>query len=358
MVNRSDIARLISSPESLSRAEIIIAVTDLFLEEKEPPSEPETARFSEIVATVIDKMAGDLRREISTRVSASDRITRTLAQKLAQADIAVAAPVLAHSPLLDDEDLVRATREQTMEHRLAISRRATLSERVTDALTEVGEDAVLESVAGNTGAAFSPLGFRQLVERGGGHAGVQSALSRRASGDARFGASLHGALSAELRARLGAAFDAVPDARLASALDIATLEAEEAIRERMRERVELKVLIKDLNAQKTDVDTAFDMLAHAGRLDDLGLLCAELLHLPESVPATALRKADPTSLAFLCKALSLKPSTYAAVLTARDRRFGGACTDRARRMADYGAIQMSAAQRAIRVLKLQRSSAL
>lgn len=357
MGGRDVLKKLIESPDAVSREEAIVAITDMFMADGYEPNAVEAARYSDIVAAVIDKLAIELKREIAAKVSATDRITHELAIHLSQAEIEVAAPLLRNSPLLTDEDLVRVTRERSMEHRLAISDRSVLSEAVTDALTEVGEALVLQRVASNDGAAFSALGFRQLVERGGGDEKVQSALARRATANPAFAGSLHDALSEELRAKLGPVLDVVSDQRLSSIMGVAAVEAEEAIKDRMRARLELKVILKEINSQARSVDQAIAGLANQNRLTDLGWLISELLQLPEPVVTATLRREDRTSLAFLLKALAVQPATFGTVLAGRARRFGFDEPGPAAAAAEYQAIPLAVAQRAVRVLKLQRAVA-
>lgn len=354
MVDQAVLQKLIGSPDELSRDQVILAVTNLFLDESYQPTAVEKSRYSDIVSLVIGKLASELQVEIAERVAGTDRITRDLAVELSKGDIAVAAPVLRNSPMLTDEDLVAVTRGQSLEHRLAITDRATLSEAVTDALTEIGEQIVLQRVAANDGASFSEVGFRQLVSRGGDDAVVQSQLARRATANASFAGSLHQALGDELRAKLGPALAAISDQRLSAAMDIAALQAEEAIKDRMRQRLEMKVILKEINAQTRNVDQSILMLAQQQRLEDLGWLLSELVQLPESIGATAVNKIDPTSLGFLCKSLSVQPSTYLAVLEARCRKFGFEQVAPDKAKTDYVAIPMALAQRSVRILKLQR----
>ena len=76
--------------------------------------------------------------------------------------------VLIQSERLDDPTLVENARKKSQEHLLAISRRRSLSEMVTDVLLERGDQQVVLSTAENRGAKFSEAGFEMLVQRSAG----------------------------------------------------------------------------------------------------------------------------------------------------------------------------------------------
>ena len=77
------------------------------------------------------------------------------------------APVLEASPL-DNETLLTAARTKSQPHLLAISRRSSLDEVVTDVLVERGDKPVVLSTATNPAARFSDNGYKTLVRRSDG----------------------------------------------------------------------------------------------------------------------------------------------------------------------------------------------
>ena len=89
-----------------------------------------------------------------------------MVNKLAFDDsIDVAGPILRYSERLDNQVLVANARCKSQQHLFAISRRKSIDEPVTDVLVTRGDQTVVNSVAVNTGARFSDLGFLQLVKR-------------------------------------------------------------------------------------------------------------------------------------------------------------------------------------------------
>jgi uncharacterized protein (DUF2336 family) len=79
--------------------------------------------------------------------------------------IEVASPVLTQAERLDTETLIQCAKTKNQEHLLAISRRKSLPESLTDVLVERGDQQVVLSTAKNGGARFSGRGFATLVRR-------------------------------------------------------------------------------------------------------------------------------------------------------------------------------------------------
>ena len=101
-------------------------------------------------------------------------------QALANDAIDVAGPVLGQSERLDEPALVENASTKGQEHLLAISRRRTLSEAVTDVLLVRGDRQVVLSTAENPGARFSENGFVKLVERAEGDDRLAECVGSRA----------------------------------------------------------------------------------------------------------------------------------------------------------------------------------
>ena len=95
--------------------------------------------------------------------------TDQLARKFASDDcIEVAGPILKRSERLDTETLIACARTKSQQHLLAISKRRSVPELVTDVLVVRGSNEVVSSVAANNGANFSSSGFLHLVRRSEG----------------------------------------------------------------------------------------------------------------------------------------------------------------------------------------------
>jgi uncharacterized protein (DUF2336 family) len=133
-----------------------------------------TGHYSEnqiwVFGQIIERLARDLevvaRAQLARRLATSDNAPVNCVNKLAaDRSILVAEPVLQHSKRVDVRTLVSVASSESQQHLLAISKRESITEPVTDVLVEAGNRKVLNSVAENAGARFSNLAFLKLVKR-------------------------------------------------------------------------------------------------------------------------------------------------------------------------------------------------
>lgn len=164
-----DLEEAIAAGPSEQRAATLSRVTDLFLNGASSFSEEQIALFDDVIGRLAAEIEVRARAKLASRLArlanAPPRVVRSLAF---DDDIEVAEPVLRHSPALAEGDLVGNAQTKGPGHLLAISRRASLSEAVTDVLVMRGDRQVVRTVAQNHGARFSNAGFRVLVKRSTG----------------------------------------------------------------------------------------------------------------------------------------------------------------------------------------------
>lgn len=148
------------------RVETLRKVTDLFVNDAPAFGEAQVALFDDVIGRLALEIEQAARVELSTRLApianAPIEVVRALSK---DQSIAVAGPVLAYSPRVDEQTLVEVARTMGQEHLLAISGRASVAPVVTDVLVKRGDAEVVRTVAGNAGAAFSQSGYATLVER-------------------------------------------------------------------------------------------------------------------------------------------------------------------------------------------------
>ena len=128
----------------------------------------------------------DIRARLAERLARADWAPPRLIETLANDDIEVARPVIAASPLLRDEALIRLITEATLAHRVEVAQRPRLSAAVVEAVLDRAEPAVLTALAGNTTADITRAlhgahgRVRQDHQRHGRAAVAASAPERRA----------------------------------------------------------------------------------------------------------------------------------------------------------------------------------
>jgi uncharacterized protein (DUF2336 family) len=146
------------------RHELLCTLADVFFESAPDWRPQERVLFDDILQNVFDELPF-FRQELAERLAARADAPRRVVVKLAGDTIAVAAPVLTHSPVLQDDDLAPLAREKSQDHLLAIAKRSWVSERITDILVDRGDSLVLDWIAENVGAQFSQSGGAALVAK-------------------------------------------------------------------------------------------------------------------------------------------------------------------------------------------------
>ena len=106
---------------------------------------------------------------------AKDDVAKTLAQDVDS----VALPVLQFSEVLSDADLIEIVRTQGAVKQTAIASRTTVSESVSDALVDTGNEEVVTSLVSNTGAEISETSLQRVVDDFGDRERVQGAMVQR-----------------------------------------------------------------------------------------------------------------------------------------------------------------------------------
>jgi len=156
----------LANKDIAQRAETLWRVTDLFLTGSHKLSDEQIVLFDEVMCRFVDEIEMSARaafgRWLATVPEAPPRVIRALAFDDV---IDVAGPVLSHSQRLDEMTLVENAKTKSQGHLLAISRRKTIAEAVTDVLVERGDQQVALSTARNAGAKFSEFGYSKLVQR-------------------------------------------------------------------------------------------------------------------------------------------------------------------------------------------------
>lgn len=132
-------------------------------------SEEQIWTFGEIIGRLAKEIESTARARLAAKLATSHNAPFDVVRKLASDDsIDVARPVLEHSERLDSKTIIVCAKNKGQQHLLAISRRKSVPEDVTDILVVRGSKEVVASVAKNSGAQFSNRGFLHLVRRSEG----------------------------------------------------------------------------------------------------------------------------------------------------------------------------------------------
>jgi uncharacterized protein (DUF2336 family) len=129
-------------------------------------SEDQIWTFGGVINRLAEEIELTARIRLANKLAPSNNAPLDVIRKLAFDDsIDVAGPVLQRSERLDARTLIANARCKGQQHLLAISRRKSISDAVTDVLIVRGSPEVVTSVAANGGARFSGFGFLHLLQR-------------------------------------------------------------------------------------------------------------------------------------------------------------------------------------------------
>jgi uncharacterized protein (DUF2336 family) len=171
-----DIAVSQGSAESRQRA--LWYATDLLITGRY--TDDEIWMFGEVIGRLEQDIEVAARAQLARRLARLDNAPVNVINKLAFDDsIDIAGPVLRHSERLDARTLVANARSKSQQHLLAISKRKSIVEDVTDVLVTRGNQEVVNSVATNDGARFSDFGILHMIKRSEGDSILIEQLGRR-----------------------------------------------------------------------------------------------------------------------------------------------------------------------------------
>ena len=158
---------LAKSRQPADRERLLLAIADLC----DAPSDSEAmlspgiqTLLSSIFMSLVVEAERDIRHRLSQKLATAAWAPSALVNVLALDDIEIARPIIAHSPVLKELDLIRLLVEATIEHQIELARRPNLPSSVVSAILEKAEPAVLTALAGNYDAKLSPMDMQELVE--------------------------------------------------------------------------------------------------------------------------------------------------------------------------------------------------
>jgi hypothetical protein len=123
------------------------------------------AQYDEVLCQLAELVEVEARVHVAKLLAPLDRAPGNVVVKLANDTYDVAAPLLEFSNVLSDDDLIDIVTNQTEEHRVAIAGRASVPERVGEAIAEHGEASSVVRLVRNSNAELGKATLERLVQR-------------------------------------------------------------------------------------------------------------------------------------------------------------------------------------------------
>jgi uncharacterized protein (DUF2336 family) len=344
-----DLLALARNPSADSRERLLLGVVALC--DARPPTGEVSPVLGEIFLTLARQAERDVRKILSERLASADWAPPALINVLALDEIEIARPILAASPILQDDDLLRVLVEATLEHQIEIARRPHLGGRVADAIIERGEPATLTALAFNRTAEISLDGIRRLVEQSRRVAALRGPLTRHPRLTAQLAEQMYQWVGTALRQSICARFD-VDERKLAPAIEQAVYDA----------RSQTMVPVSATNPDRDEMERRLvaklqaagqlraGFLVRAVRERRLGLFVHALATLGGFTVGEALASRSPEALFYACASVGVDRAVYPALLAEIRILNDGFPGDVGDRVWLRGAISPASAARSFRAL--------
>ena len=157
-----DLAR---AQDSNQRRELLREVTDLFFESSGNRSERESALFDDVLQMVAAEMQDTVLSELANLFAGQADAPVGLMRDLANHSFEVAGPILRQSCVLDDQTLLQIVNYQSQQHIKAVAERPQVSETISEAIVQKGDDHALDALIRNDGAQISRTSMEAAVDR-------------------------------------------------------------------------------------------------------------------------------------------------------------------------------------------------
>jgi uncharacterized protein (DUF2336 family) len=319
----SELEEAISHGNDERRAKTLRRVTDLFVFGSGHFSEDHIALFdgvfNHLIAHIEESARTMLANQLASIVNAPPKAIRALAFDDA---ITVAGPVLKQSPQLDNAALVENARTKSQQHLLAISKRKSLAETVTDVLVERGDRQVALSTAQNPSAKFSEAGYVRLVKRAEGDDQLAQTVGSRAEIPRHHFLRILAKASQAVRVKLEGA-NQHQAGEVQRAVAHAATEIQTKAAASSHNYAAANALVGTLRAEGRLRESDIETFAREGKFEEATAALAILSELPTHAVERAIVHDRVESILIICKAIGLSWNTVKAVLTLRRADKGG-----------------------------------
>jgi uncharacterized protein (DUF2336 family) len=156
-----DVQRLLNDSLSSGKPELARVVAIAYNGKLRPA---ERALAEDIIRRMLKEVDVLIRRSLSEVLHSNPSLPREIALTIADDVAEVAAPMLHHSLVFSDDDLIEIVRTRPLTHQIAVANREAVSEAVSDALVETRDEDVVITLMDNDGAAISEQSFGKVID--------------------------------------------------------------------------------------------------------------------------------------------------------------------------------------------------
>lgn len=338
---------------SEKRRELLHEVTDFFFDAGEK-TEIESTMFGELMAKVAFELDTEVRRELAIRFEGGNA-PRALAIRMANDEIDIAAPIIRNTESLTDDDLVGIVSTKGTAYQMAVSKRAIVSEIVSDALVNHGNDYVVKSLLENQGARIGDETYDKVLVRAENNHELQGPLSKRESIPADVLQQLYTIVSGPMKNEILKRFENYSESDISAAMERAKNRVAVINHALPADFEEKKIIVAKMKVAGTIKPQNLPNLWREGDKTMFYLVFAEICKLDYHAAAKAFEKKDIDGIALLCRANGFDRPLFVTLAVFVLGQDGLKDAETLGRM--YNDVPMEAASRALRFMQV-RSNAL
>jgi uncharacterized protein (DUF2336 family) len=343
----------IASREERQRADVLRQITDLFVAGSSLFSSEQVGLFDDIMCRLVTEVETSARSSFGERVAELDyappNVVRTLANDEA---IEVAGPILSGYGPLDEVTLVAAAKTKSQDHLLAISRRSSLGEAVTDVLVERGDRRVAISTVANGGSRLSDFGCSTLVKRSANDGDLALQLWSRPDVPRQYLLRLLAECSETVRRGLAAG-----GRRRAEVLRDLIALASDQLQARSREASAKCAVARERvdglhEAGKLSEDSVHQF-ARSGNFDETAMAISRICALPISIVERAMVHDTTEQIIVIARAARFSWRTTKAIIAVRAGSRGNSPHEMQKSFANFNKLNPETAERAMLFYRLR-----
>ncbi len=176
-LTQADVAKLLTDPSEKNRTDTARKVSAQYGEAELGPKE--RALIEDIFRVMVKDVEVRVREALSDSLKDNPDIPREIALSLANDVSDVALPIIEFSEVLKDEDLIEIIANKGEDHQQAVARRESVSEHVSEALVDTGNEKVVATLVRNDGAKLSEQTMNVVLDKFGTNKDINEPMALR-----------------------------------------------------------------------------------------------------------------------------------------------------------------------------------
>lgn len=280
-------------------------------------SEADRAAAEQILGFIMKDAAEQVRRAMAVTLKNSPNLPHDVAVRLAGDLDSIAAPVIRHSPVLTDDDLVRIVEAGSEAKQVSVGQRESVSSVVVRTIVEKAREAAVAVTAANDGAKFDRISYSKTLQRFGGSTAVTDGLIARAEIPVDIAEKLVSLVSDQALRRLASRHELPPQLAVElseSARERATID----LIDQAERSSDLRRFVQQLNLNARLTPSLVLRGACSGAMNFFEHALAELAGVPHQKAWMLVHDAGPLGLRAIFERAGLPERIYPAVRVAVD----------------------------------------